>query len=573
MYCRALACDFDGTGAVDGRLAPEVAEALRAARGRGIATLLVTGRVVEELEAADVDFAAFDAVVAENGAVVRLPAAGRTIQLGTPPPEHFLGELRARGIAFQAGAVVVGGIADHHAAGVLEVIRHLGLDAQIAFNRSVAMVLPSGVNKATGVRRALEELGRSEHNLIAFGDAENDCSLLQAAEVGVAARGALPALALAADDQLTQSGGVGVARYVERMLARDGFVPTPPRRHVVIGRDTVGAPATLPAAGVNLMVSGDPRSGKSWLAGLVIERLLECEYRLCIIDPEGDYLALGPRPRILVLGHDVPLPDAGAVPRILRDESMSLVLNLAGLTVPSKAAYVDALLCGLDAVRARSGMPHWTVIDEAHYFFHARSPCTSRLESRTGSFVFVTYRPGLVADVVHASVGAHLVTRTEVEEERYFVTSLLQSRGPAGLVAADALAEVQMPRAGLLVEGPAGPRWQVFTPGERVTAQAHHGRKYADARLAESKAFRFLFTNGDATVAHNVSEFCAAVRTVPVSSLRLHLLAGDFSRWASGVLGDPELAGGLGKLENTTRAGAPPSRDEILEHLRDRYLV
>jgi hypothetical protein len=29
MHCRVLTCDFDGTGAVDGRLAPEVAEALR----------------------------------------------------------------------------------------------------------------------------------------------------------------------------------------------------------------------------------------------------------------------------------------------------------------------------------------------------------------------------------------------------------------------------------------------------------------------------------------------------------------------------------------------------------------
>lgn len=33
---------------------------------RGYATLLVTGRVLEDLQAADVDFGAFDAVVAKD---------------------------------------------------------------------------------------------------------------------------------------------------------------------------------------------------------------------------------------------------------------------------------------------------------------------------------------------------------------------------------------------------------------------------------------------------------------------------------------------------------------------------
>ncbi|MBM4267742.1 MAG: haloacid dehalogenase, partial [Deltaproteobacteria bacterium] len=51
MYCRALACDFDGTGASGGRLAPEVSAALASARVAGISTLLVTGRVLDDLRA------------------------------------------------------------------------------------------------------------------------------------------------------------------------------------------------------------------------------------------------------------------------------------------------------------------------------------------------------------------------------------------------------------------------------------------------------------------------------------------------------------------------------------------
>ena len=77
MYCRAIACDYDGTGATDGHLAPEVAEVLHSARQAGIVTLLVTGRVLDDLRVALVDFSAFDAVVAENGAVVWLRESHR----------------------------------------------------------------------------------------------------------------------------------------------------------------------------------------------------------------------------------------------------------------------------------------------------------------------------------------------------------------------------------------------------------------------------------------------------------------------------------------------------------------
>ena len=50
MYCRVIACDFDGTGATNDRPAPEIYAALAAARSHAIVTLLVTGRVLEEAQ-------------------------------------------------------------------------------------------------------------------------------------------------------------------------------------------------------------------------------------------------------------------------------------------------------------------------------------------------------------------------------------------------------------------------------------------------------------------------------------------------------------------------------------------
>jgi len=571
VYCRVIACDFDGTGAANGRLAPETASVLASARALGFVTLLVTGRVLEDLQAAQVPFASFDAVVAENGALVWLPATNRTIQLAPPPPDAFLAELRARGIPYHAGAVVVG-TWDRHGSDILHLIRRFGMASQLVYNRESLMVLPSGVDKAVGVQRALDELHRSPRSMVAFGDAENDRPLLELAEVGIAARGSVPAIATAADDRLALPGAAGVAHYVQRLLDRGGSLETPARRRIVVGEGEDGKPVALPTSGVNVTISGDPRSGKSWMAGLLVEALVEQGYVLCVFDPEGDYTVLGGRPRVLVLGADVPLPAPAALPNVLRDEPSSLVVNLAPLAHADKVRYVETAVACLDAARAVSGIPHWVVLDEAHYFLHARTALARRFEGRTGSYAFVTYRPSLLAPAVLADVNAHLVMRTTLEEERYFLTGLLQAHGPRDLVASDALARVQEGRPALLLDVAGAPSWRLFTPAPRTTAQAHHGRKYADTLLPGDRAFRFR-EDGAGTVARSVVEFAAAVERVPMASLRHHLLGGDFSRWAADVLGDVRLAAAFRKLEETTRVGAAPSRAELLAHVRDLYAI
>ncbi|MCI0401182.1 MAG: hypothetical protein L0Z68_07775 [Gammaproteobacteria bacterium] len=52
----------------------------------------------------------------------------------------------------------------------LEVIRDLGLELQVVFNKGAVMVLPSGVNKATGLHFALSQLRLSPHNAVAIDD-------------------------------------------------------------------------------------------------------------------------------------------------------------------------------------------------------------------------------------------------------------------------------------------------------------------------------------------------------------------------------------------------------------------
>ncbi len=571
MYCRVIACDFDGTGATNGHPAPELYAALAAARLHGIVTLLVTGRVLEDVQRACEELSSLDAVVAENGAVVYLCSLGRTIQIGSPPPDYFLGELRAQGVPFHTGNVIVG-TWEQHANKLLELIRRFGIDAQLVFNRAAMMVLPSGINKGVGIRRALEELGRSERNLIAFGDAENDIPMFLDAEIGVAARGSVPAVTALADDSLSQPGGAGVALYVRRLLERGGIVKSPARHAVMLGKTSEGSGVTLPASGANVVISGDPRSGKSWIAGLISEQLIELGYRVCIIDPEGDYTQMGQRSKIVTFGHDLALPSPQALARVLATQSTSIVLTLSSLTPSEQLDYTKDLLASLHEARDATGIPHWILIDEAHYFFRAGSPCLEYLDSNTGNFCLVTYRPSLLAAEAYNAIGAHIITSTKVEEERYFVTKILQAQSRGDTAAHTALDSIEWPCAGLLMTDPAAQPWQVFIPKERITRHAHHARKYADTRLPEDKAFRFIDAGRPITV-HNMTEFYQAIQSIPLASLRHHVNSGDFSRWVAEVLGDQQLARGLRKIERTTPAGATPDRAEILAHIKDQYLI
>jgi hypothetical protein len=217
-------------------------------------------------------------------------------------------------------------------------------------------------------------------------------------------------------------------------------------------------------------------------------------------------------------------------------------------------------------------LPHWVVIDESHYFFQAQSPSLKYLGGSTGSLCLVTYRPSFLANEVYGAIGAHIITSTKVEEERYFVTKILQAHNHLNLPAHDALDALEAPRAGLLLPNTLEAPWRVFTPAKRITRHAHHARKYADTRLPDDKAFRFI-NAGELLIARNMIEFHQAILSAPLASLRHHLSAGDFSRWVGEVIGDQQLARGFRKLERSTPPGATPDRAEMLAHIEDHYLI
>jgi HAD superfamily hydrolase (TIGR01484 family) len=220
MRYLVLATDYDGTLASHGTVADTTLAVLERIVGSGRKLILVTGRHLPDLKNVFPALGIFHRVVVENGALLYRPATRQEKLLCEPPPRAFLDALRERKVPFTAARGIVA-TWEPHQESVLNTIKDLGLELQVIFNKGAVMVLPSGVNKATGLRTALAELGIDPKHAVGVGDAENDHALLAACGFGVAVANALPALQKRADLVTQNRNGSGVVELCERLLADD----------------------------------------------------------------------------------------------------------------------------------------------------------------------------------------------------------------------------------------------------------------------------------------------------------------------------------------------------------------
>jgi len=221
MRYLALASDYDGTLAQDSHVSDEARAAIERLKASGRKLILVTGREVPELESVFPDYKLCDAIVAENGALLVWPAEGREEILGEPPSEAFLTEMVRRGVKPCSVGKVIFATWRPHEATVLDVIQTMGIEYHIVFNKRAVMVLPSGINKATGLAKVLERMQLTPASIVGVGDAENDHAFLESCAVAAAVDNALPSLKQRCDIVLSRDHGGGVADLIDRILADD----------------------------------------------------------------------------------------------------------------------------------------------------------------------------------------------------------------------------------------------------------------------------------------------------------------------------------------------------------------
>jgi len=547
----ALATDYDGTLAEQGTVRPATVWALERLRKSGRRALLVTGRELHDLRSVFDRLDLFDLVVAENGALLYDPATREEVVLAEPPPPGLAEKLRRIGATPLGVGRVIVATREPYQVAALEAVRELGLEWQVIFNKGAVMLLPSGVNKQTGLAAALERLSLSLRNTVAVGDAENDHAMLAASECGVAVANALPALKERADLVTRGARGYGVEELIDRLVEDDLRSVVVARHALLLGTRRDGTAVHIAPAGRRLMIAGPSGSGKTTAATGVIERLMTAGYQCCIVDPEGDYEGFE---GLLEIGAGERAPKVEEVLELLAKPSVHVGVSLTAVPVGDRPAFFATLLPRLQEMRTRTGRPHWIVIDEAHHLFPASwEPTRLTLPRELGGVLLITVHPDHVARAVLEAVDMVLAVGKAPEET-------LRSFGRVQRVV------LEDDEVLAWSNGQAEPLGLV--PGK--AQHRRHRRKYAAGDLGD-EAFVFRGKDGKLKLrAQNLSIFLQMAEGVDEETWMHHLRQRDYSKWFRSVIKDDSLAEEAEQLE---RRGDPGSRARIREAIEKRYTL
>lgn len=568
MRYRVLACDYDGTLAHHGRVSSDSVAALQKLRATGRRLLLVTGREMTDLFAIFPELDLFEWIVAENGGLLYRPSNQEERVLGERPTHIFVKTLQDRGVApLSVGRVVVATWEPHQSV-VLDTIRDLGLELQVIFNKGAVMVLPAGVNKATGLVAALKEMALSPHETVGIGDAENDHALLSHCECSAAVANALQAVQERADLVMRSDHGRGVEELIEQIIADDlsSIEPRLTRHHLLLGKDEQDREVLVPAYGRGVLIAGPSGSGKSTATTSLMERLVDRRYQFCVIDPEGDYDSLE---FAIAVGTGDRGPSIEEVLQVLHQPDQNVVVNLIGLRLADRPEFFAKLLPQLLELRERTGRPHWLIIDEAHHLLPPTwEPGSSTVSLDAHRAIFITVHPDQVHPGVMASVGTVIAVGSSPHETIGLFCQTQKERPPR-------IANTKLESGQVLV-------WdrQEHKPPRRVRVapsrveRKRHIRKYAEGELPPERSFYFRGPKGKLKLrAQNLILFMQLADGVDEETWLFHLHEGDYSDWFRECIKDDSLATEAEGIERQEDLSAEASRSLIRDAIEKRYTL
>jgi HAD superfamily hydrolase (TIGR01484 family) len=568
MRYLTLCTDYDGTIAHHGQVDEPTITALEELRASGRKLVLVTGREIDDLLKTFPRVDLFERVVAENGALIYRPETREERVLHEAPPARFIEELRRRGVENLSTGRCIVATWHPNEGHVLETIRDLGLELQVVFNKGAVMILPSGVNKATGLVAALDELNISVHNSVGVGDAENDHAFLSICECSAAVDNALPAVKEKVDIVLGRDHGAGVRELIAEMLADDlvNRAAVLHRHEILLGQDERGEAVTLSPYGASALVVGTSGGGKSTVAMGLVERLRSGGYAFCIIDPEGDYDAVE---GAAVLGSAARAPSVEECMQLLAEPGQNAVINLLGLKFRDRPEFFMSLFTRIQELRAKTGRPHWLIVDEAHHVLPVDWQPTDRvLPQQLTGVLMVSVTPASIAPAALKLVESLIVIGDKPRD-------MLREFAEADASTAPELAIDKIPEGSAMLwhkQRDAKPAVIQLEPTR--TERRRHLRKYAEGSLGEDRSFFFRGSAGKLKLrAHNLIVFTELADGVDEDTWLYHWKRGEVSDWVRTCIKDEPVAEKIAALEREVPDDADESRRRVRELIEETYTL
>jgi hypothetical protein len=291
--------------------------------------------------------------------------------------------------------------------------------------------------------------------------------------------------------------------------------------------------------------------------------MVEKQFEFCVIDPEGDYDGLQ---NAVSISDGSTAPRAEEALKLLRETGVNVVINILALALPRRQRLLAKILPAVCELRARTGRPHWLVIDEAHQVLPATAngPPPDLLNDFPASILITTDPRSLAREVLKK------------------VDMVLAFDPAASKIVADFANAIDMPiNLDNLTLGADEVLYWSRTPEQlpqvikiEAPRQDHrrHQRKYAIGDVGEWHSFYFRGSDKAINLrARNVLQFLEVAQQVDDATWEYHLRAKDYSEWFRHVIRDEELAGEVGEIERDLKLTPEQSRECIKVAVYRRY--
>jgi len=247
----------------------------------------------------------------------------------------------------------------------------------------------------------------------------------------------------------------------------------------------------------------------------------------------------------------------------------SAVINLVGLSLEDRPGFFHALFPRLQELRARTGRPHWILVDETHHLLGVNwEPTELALPQALTGMMFITVHPNFVAPAVLSAVDVCVaVGQAPAQTLRAFTEALGQRLPPTPTVTVQ-------PGEVLVWRRHADAAPFPVRPAPSHTQRRRHRRKYAEGELEPDRSFYFRGPEGKLNLrAQNLVLFQQLADGVDDATWLHHLRRGDYSRWFREAIKDEALATEAGAVEAATDLPPAESRARIKAAITHRYTL
>jgi hypothetical protein len=299
------------------------------------------------------------------------------------------------------------------------------------------------------------------------------------------------------------------------------------------------------------------------LATALTERMAERKFEFCVFDPEGDYSELE---NAVSTGDSETPPTTQEAIKLLRRSGTNVVVDTQRLKVGERPAFFADLLPQVAALRARTGRPHWLLIDEAHHLLPApRDNVAKILPEDIPAAIFITVHPEAVSPNALDSVDVVIAlgeSAAEVIEEFCRVIG----------IAAPRVNDPPEDDEVLVWRRSSGDPPRKVKPQRSKQVHKRHTRKYAEGDLGKDRSFYFRGPEGALNLqAQNLMLFLQIARGVDERTWMHHLRQGDYSGWFLHVIKDKDLAEETAAIEADHSVDAHESLRRVEEAVTRRY--